>query len=251
MVSNNLLWPVDSTFITAILQLVKINRHDIAIIIPCYNEQQIITQVVKDLLLNDYSNIIVVDDGSVTPVSSVLQQLPVICLRHTVNLGQGAAIQTGLAYANLHHAQYAVTFDADGQHQSEDIEKLITPLISGVADVALGSRFLTQQASGIPPVRRTVLHLARFINFCFSGLLLSDAHNGLRAFNQKAMNTIVITENRMAHASELLLEFKAHQLTVTEVPVKILYTSYSRNKGQHSSDGIKILFDLVLHKLFR
>ncbi|MFT3826279.1 MAG: glycosyltransferase family 2 protein [Chitinophagaceae bacterium] len=228
-----------------------INTNDIYIIIPCFNEQQTIRGVVNSLLQLGYVHIVVVDDGSATPLQTVLQDLPIIYIRHAANLGQGAALQTGISYARSQNALYAVTFDADGQHRAGDIPELVLPLLSGVADVTMGSRFLAKEGQEVPFSKKIILQLARFINFAFSGMLLSDAHNGLRAFNKKAIDTVVITENRMAHASEILLEIKKHKLQIKEVPVRVLYSHYSIEKGQSAFDSIKILFDLVLHKLFR
>lgn len=242
---------MNTTYFTVTLQPVNIDTNDIFIIIPCFNEQHSIVNVVNNLLQQGYKRIVVVDDGSAEPLQTVVQHMPVIYIRHAANLGQGAALQTGFEYACMHRALFAVTFDADGQHQATDIPALLEPLLSAKADVTLGSRFMEKNPSAMPSSKKIVLQLARFINLLFSGILLSDAHNGLRAFNQKALRTIAITENRMAHASEILFEIKKHQLQVQEVPVQVLYTDYSLQKGQSAFDSIKILFDLVLHKLFR
>jgi len=177
--------------------------------------------------------------------------LPVYYIKHRVNLGQGAALQTGLNFAKMQVAQIVVTFDADGQHSAGDINRLIAPLLDHTADIVIGSRFLDIENESMPLVRKMILQSARFVNLLFSGILLSDAHNGLRAMNQKAINAIQISENRMAHASEILLEIKSHHLKCIEVPVNIRYTEASIKKGQSSIDSIRILFDLVLHKLFK
>ena len=225
----------------------KPNNHIKAVVIvPVFNEGPILAQVVKSLLEHAYT-VVVVDDGSAKPVTG----LPVTILRHRVNLGQGAALQTGFAYARNLHPDVVITFDADGQHLVEDIALLLAPLINGEADVALGSRFLPDSATQLPLAKKLVLQLARFINFMLSGVLLSDAHNGLRALNAKALSSITLTENRMAHASEILFEIKKHGLRYKEIPVHIKYTDYSKQKGQSARDSIKVLFDIVLHKLFK
>jgi glycosyltransferase involved in cell wall biosynthesis len=223
----------------------------ISIIIPVFNDTQTIRQVVEELLLQTSFQVIIIDDGSVVPVSSSLQGLPVVCLRHRVNLGQGAALQTGFKYALQLQSDIVITFDADGQHAAGDLPALIQPIISQEAAVALGSRFMPESNSAVPFSRNMVLKAGRFVNYLLCGILLSDAHNGLRAFSRPALEKIVITENRMAHASEILFEIGRHKLPYKEVPVKVHYTDYSRQKGQSSWDGIKVLFDLVLHKLFR
>jgi glycosyltransferase involved in cell wall biosynthesis len=223
----------------------------IAIVIPAFNEGKSLMAVVASLLaMRKKYSIIVVDDGSSPSLRENLQQLPVFYLRHRVNLGQGAAIQTGIGFARKIQADILVTFDADGQHQVDDLTALIEPLLQEEADVVLGSRFLQKKQNRISFGRKLVLQTARYINFFFSGLMLSDAHNGLRAFNKKALEKINITENRMAHASEILFQVRKHRLRFTEVPVHISYTSYSDRKGQSDLDSVKVFIDIVLHKLF-
>lgn len=225
--------------------------HSVTVVIPVFNDTQEIRSVVTAILLQGPYRIIVVDDGSLLPVAPLLDGLPVTCLRHQVNLGQGAALQTGFNLALQQGAAVVVSFDADGQHDANDLPRLLEPLVAGRAAVALGSRFLAYQPNDVPRVRRWVLKTARFVNFLFCGMLLSDAHNGLRAFTKAALEKILITENRMGHASEILFEIRRHQLPFEEVPVTIYYTPYARNKGQSSGDSIKVLFDLVLLKFFR
>jgi polyprenyl-phospho-N-acetylgalactosaminyl synthase len=221
----------------------------IFIIIPSFNEEAVLRSTLEPLLVKPYT-IVVVDDGSANDQASFIADLPVTVIRHDQNLGQGAALETGMQYALAKGASYIVHFDADGQHSYADIEHLLIPLHNNNADVVFGSRFLTRQSS-LPFARFLLLHTARYINFLFTGLLLSDAHNGLRAFNRKAAELVHIKENRMAHASELLLLVKKNKLRFTEVAVEVKYTSYSRAKGQSGWNSIRIFFDLLLHKLLR
>jgi glycosyltransferase involved in cell wall biosynthesis len=227
-----------------------IQHKNIVVVIPVYNEGPVIRQVITSLL-KIVTTIIVVDDGSAIPVIKHLHGLPVVPLRHQINLGQGAAIQTGLTYARKLQADIAITFDADGQHNEEDINSLIAPIINNEADIVLGSRFLPDSLSTVPFTKKLILQVARIINYIFTGVLLTDAHNGLRALNRKALGKINLTENRMAHASEFLFEIKHHKLRWKEIPVHIRYTDYSIQKGQKPRDSIKVLFDLLLHKLFK
>ncbi len=221
------------------------------VVIPVYNEGTVLRQIIESILQKEPVSIIVVDDGSDKPVSQQLTGLPVTVLRHRVNLGQGAALQTGFAWARKKEADIVITFDADGQHDAADIRRLISPLLTNEADIVLGSRFLPGTTAPIPLSKKIILHSARYINYLFSGLLLSDAHNGFRAFNKTALEKINLTENRMAHASEILFQLKKHRLVFKEVAVQIHYTSDSKQKGQRTMDSIKVLFDVVLHKLFK
>jgi polyprenyl-phospho-N-acetylgalactosaminyl synthase len=220
------------------------------IIIPAFNEDAAtLQQVVAGLLPLGYE-VLVIDDGSETPVSTAPQRPGLHCLRHPVNLGQGAALQTGFQYARDHRADYAITFDADGQHLPADIEKLLQPLLRNEVDITLGSRFLEGAFSNAGFRRRLTLRMGRWVNYFFTGLRLTDAHNGLRGLNRRALETIELNENRMAHATEILFQIVKHKLRFKEVPVHIIYTDYSREKGQSFFNSIRIFFDLVLHKLF-
>ena len=226
-------------------------RQDVYIIIPVFNEAATLRSVLFNLEAHGFSNIIIVDDGSTEDIFYGISDLPVYYLRHRTNLGQGAALQTGFEFAKRFNPSIVITFDADGQHDAGSLPSLLRPLEKAEVDVTLGSRFLELKQDKMPSRRKWMLKAARLINFLFTGLLLSDAHNGLRAMNNKALHAVSLKENRMAHASEFILQLKKHRLQFREVPVSIRYTDYSRKKGQQSSDSIKILFDLVLHKFFK
>lgn len=221
----------------------------IFIIIPSFNEELILRSTVEPLLQKGY-DIVVVDDGSIIEQAKFITELPVTVIRQQQNLGQGAALETGTQYALAKGASYIIHFDADGQHDYSAIERLLAPLEDNIADVVFGSRFLTKQSS-LHITRSLLLQTARYVNFLFTGLLLSDAHNGFRALNRKAAELIRIKENRMAHASEILILVKKHKLRFTEVAVEVRYTEYSKKKGQSSWNSVRIVFDLLLHKLLR
>jgi polyprenyl-phospho-N-acetylgalactosaminyl synthase len=219
------------------------------IIIPAYNEENKIAEVVSSLTENGLTNIIVVDDGSKKPLNNILKSNSVCLIRHPVNLGQGAALQTGMNLAMQKGADIVVHFDADDQHLASDIHTLIAPLIADEADVVFGSRFLAGSKSNTPISKKILLQIARYVNKLFTGYLLTDAHNGLRALNKKALQKIKITENRMAHATEILSLIKENKLRLCEVPVSIIYSKYSIEKGQNFLHSVNILFDLLLRKL--
>lgn len=236
-----------SLFIQDMLQ--PTDKAGIYVLVPVYNENSVLPQVLYPLTEKGYT-IIVIDDGSLVPVASCIEHLPVILLRHKVNLGQGAALQTGVEFALSKNACFIVTFDGDGQHNADDIDLLVRTVQSAHADVVIGSRFL-KHANQVPQKRRMLLQVARYVNYFFTGLLLTDAHNGLRAFTQNAARQITIQQNRMAHATELLWLIKKNKLKYIEVPVVVSYSNYSLKKGQHISDAFRIVFDLFLSKFFR
>jgi len=219
------------------------------IIVPAYNEAIVLRTTVEQLLKKGYT-VVVVDDGSAETQKTHLTGLPVWFIRHRKNLGQGAALQTGSLFAQKKGAHYIVHFDADGQHRAEDIPALLNELDNG-ADLVFGSRFSRTKTNRIPLLKRIIIFIARYLNYLFTGILLSDAHNGLRAMTADASAVLHLKENRMSHASEILFLAKKNDLTIKEVPVTILYTDYSKKKGQSVWNSIRIGFDLLLHKLFQ
>ncbi len=221
----------------------------IFIVIPVFNENNVLRETVLSLFHEGY-RIVIVDDGSTENQKKYLENLEVDFLRHRINLGQGASLQTGTKFSLMQGADIIVHFDADGQHSAKDIPLLIEPLISRKADIVFGSRFLGESKNKIPFAKKIVLNIARYINFLFTGILLTDAHNGLRALTIDAAKTLTIKENRMAHASEILFWVKKKNLKYKEIPVQIIYTEYSKKKGQTIWQSIRILYDLILHKFF-
>lgn len=217
------------------------------IVIPAYNEGEVLRNVVAGVTAS-YKNVVVVDDCSTDNTSAAACAGGAIVLRHPINLGQGAALETGIRYALLQEAKIIVTFDADGQHRVEDIAVLSKRLAETGADIVIGSRFLGQ-ATGIPWLRRIVLRLAVIFTRITSGVSLTDAHNGFRLFTRYAAEKIHIGQNRMAHASEIIDKIGALGLSVAEAPVTILYTEYSLRKGQKLSNAINILSELFIARL--
>ena len=210
------------------------------VVIAAYNEGAVIRSVVGEVAARGYP-VVVVDDGSRDDTAAAARIVGVTVLRHAVNLGQGAALQTGIDYALRRGARQLVTFDADGQHSVEDIPELIAALATH--DIALGSRFLTKDVVGATRSRRALLRTATMISNRLSGMKLTDAHCGLRAFRVTAAPTLRITQDRMAHASELLRKIQTGGLRVTEVAVTVKYTAHSMQKGQGGLQALRILFD--------
>ena len=226
------------------------NNHSIFIIVPGFNEASVIRQTVETLLEKKYS-VVVVDDASTDNTRKALLGLQVFYIRHLSNLGQGAAIRTGIELALKKNAAYIVTFDADGQHDVNDIEKMISLLQEEKADIVFGSRFLEGAATNVHTSRKFVLKTARLINYLASGILLSDANNGLRVMTRESALKMQITENRSSHNAQVQNLVKKHGLKYAECPVNISYSAYSKKKGLRNINSIRILYDLILYKIFR
>jgi glycosyltransferase involved in cell wall biosynthesis len=215
------------------------------VVIPAYNEQQVIGGVLRELIEQNKSfNIVVVDDGSKDETAREAAKYPIHILQHPINLGQGAALATGFEYALGQNADIVVSFDADGQMRPADIEKLAGKIKEGY-DVALGSRFLDIQPQDMPPLRKFLLRLVVAFTRATGGLNVTDIHNGFRAFKADALRKIVITQNQMAHASEIMSEIKRNKLKYCEASVGIRYTDYSKKKGQSILNSINILYELL------
>lgn len=217
------------------------------IVIPAYDEARRIGAVL-DRLLDRWPNVVVVDDCSRDETAAEVAARPAARLvRHPINLGQGAALQTGIRYALRQGARYLVTFDADGQHSADDLDRLLAPLVSGTADFALGSRFLGHTV-GMPASRRLTLKLAVLFTRFLSGVRLTDAHNGLRGMTRRGAESLSITMNRMEHASQIVEQIHDSGLRYVEVPVVIHYTDDTLAKGQKSSAAIKLAATLIMEK---
>lgn len=217
-------------------------------IIPAFNEEHSIYGVVSEVIKAGHTAI-VVDDCSTDSTKALALKAGAHVLSHQINLGQGAALQTGVEYALQSGAKILVTFDSDGQHQLTDAEKLITCIQSGKADIAIGSRFLGVQALNMPNHKKWLLKLATIFTQIITGTKVTDAHNGLRAFSADFAKNLDINHNGMAHATEIIFKIKGHRYQ--EIPVQILYTPYSLSKGQKSLNSIYILIDLmssIFHK---
>jgi glycosyltransferase involved in cell wall biosynthesis len=219
------------------------------VVCPAYNEASTIVQVVTGLRQGGY-HVVVVDDGSADQTHALASGIASAVVSHPVNLGQGAALKTGIDFALQQGADVIVTFDTDGQHRPSDIPRLLDALTRNRVDFALGSRFLNPPR-GMPRLRRMLLWAATLFTVATTGLRLTDTHNGLRAFTRRGALSLHLRQNRMAHASELLAEIARSRLPYVEVPVTIDYTAYSMAKGQRTGDFVMILLDLLARKLYR
>lgn len=223
----------------------QVANEDVWVVIPVYNEDRMIADVVERVR-RTFPNVVCVDDGSADESASRISSTRAHLVRHPINLGQGAALQTGLSYALARSgAKFFVTFDADGQHQVSDVEHMVEVARSGETDVVLGSRFL-ERAQHVPWLKRMVLRTIVALSPTARKLRLTDAHNGLRVLTRPAAERLHISMNGMAHASEIVSFLANSDLRVREVPVQILYTDYSKSKGQSLINGVNILFDLSL-----
>jgi len=218
----------------------------ISCVIPAFNEAKNIVKVITDV--RPYvAEIIVVDDCSADNTAQLASAAGAIVLRHPINRGQGAALQTGNDYALAHGSDIIIHFDADDQFLASEIPEMAAPIISGQADIVFGSRFL-EKKSQLPFLKKQlILPLARIFNRLFLGLKLSDPQNGFRALNRRAAQATKISNREMAHATEIQAKAQAAQLKIKEISVTVLYHEF----GQKFSGGLKIAKDLLIHKIIK
>lgn len=232
--------------------LPEVNAVKLAIIIPAFNEAGVISQVLKSIpkKIKGVSSIevVVINDGSTDATLKEAKRNKVQVISHIINRGLGAAIKTGLDWAKLRSADLVITFDADGQHDPNDLQKIVDPILKEKADIVIGSRFKSKQRV---PLDRLVLNIiANLVTFILFGVKSTDTQSGLRGFSKKAISLIDYKADRMEFSSEIFLESKRHNLKVIEVPIKAIYTQYSRRKGQKNSNAIPIFIKFLV-KFFR
>ncbi len=231
--------------------LPDVRRTDVAFVIPVYNEATVVREVVERVLA-EYSVVVCVNDCSRDNSADEIARTGAYLVNHPINMGQGAALQTGIEFVRLLPGiRYVVTFDADGQHRLEDVAHMLATLEEKGTDFVLGSRFLGKRPVGMTRGKRALLKAAIAFSNLTSGVKLTDTHNGLRVFTRRVADEIEITMPDMAHASEFLEIIKRRGYTYVEVPVEIVYTDYSRSKGQSMINAVNIAFDTLLRKVGR
>lgn len=223
----------------------------VAFIIPAYNEGVAVKKTVN-AIPSEY-RVVCVNDGSRDDTLTRLQETRADIVSHPVNLGQGAALQTGIDYVLMDPGvEYLVTFDADGQHRIEDVVAMLGYIKKHKIDIVLGSRFLGETVN-MSRMKGFFLRLAvAFSNMSAGGgMKLTDTHNGLRVMNRKAAAQMQLKMPDFAHASEIIDRIVEKQLKYAEIPVTIVYTDYSMSKGQSMINGINIIFDVLLSKVIK
>ena len=224
----------------------------LTIIIPAFNEETSISEVIRAIKKNGYENIIVVDDGSSDLTLQTAKKAGAVTYKHAINCGVGAALNTGFSAPESKNADIIVTLDGDGQHHAHDIEKIIAPILANEAQVVIGSRFLNKtQNKSIPKIRHFYNKIANFISFLLSGIWLTDSQSGFRAFSSHALKKIKIDTAGYDFLTDMNREIGIKKLRVKEVPISVTYSEYSLKKGQNFSTGIETFAKLIIKSLLR
>ncbi len=221
---------------------------DVWVVVPVFNEEQTVGATIADLR-QTFPNVVCVDDGSVDGSGQIARASGATVLRHVLNQGQGAALQTGFDYLlRATAARHVVTFDADGQHLVSDAVRMVERARETGVDVVLASRF-TGTTHEIPRLRHLILKAGVAFTRFTAKLDVTDTHNGLRVLSRRTLTRIHLELPRMAYASEFLDAIVPNSLSYIEEPVTVRYTEYSRAKGQRNSNSLNILFDLAVKKI--
>ncbi len=215
------------------------------IVVPVFNEAEVLAPVLVNLL-KTFENVVCVDDGSSDESPRIAADAGAIVVRHVMNLGQGAALQTGFDFvAKQPGVTHLITFDADGQHRVSDASEMLNLARRKNISVMFGSRFLDKRTE--PGIRKKiVLKLAVLFTRALTGLRLTDAHNGLRVIQVEALRQIRLEQNGMSHATEIVQKVAKSGLSWREHPVEVIYTDYSKKKGQSLWNSVNILVDLLV-----
>jgi glycosyltransferase involved in cell wall biosynthesis len=214
----------------------------VLVVIPAFNEEEKVGRVIRGLFEHGFKDVVVVDDGSKDNTALEAEKAGAKVLRHKINRGQGAALETGDVYARSIGADIVVHFDSDEQFNPADIAPSIKIMTEKNADVLFGSRFMDSRSQIPWPKKYIILPVARWVNFVFTGIMLTDAHNGFRILSKKALASVVFTHDRMAHNTEILKIVRKSGLKYVEAPVEVKYADY----GQGLVGGFRIILDLVI-----
>ena len=216
------------------------NKKDIYIVIPAKDEGTRIGLVLQKIKQEGYPNVIVVNDGSTDNTVEIASSYNAIVLSHLVNLGPGAATQTGMDYAIKRGAKIVVTLDADNQHCPTDIKRLVAEMEQKKVDVVIGSRFINY-SNKIPPVRIILNKLGNYITAFFTGLLVTDSQSGFKALSTDFLEKSRISLSGFEFCTEIISMIKREKMTYSEIPIKVLYTKESMEKGQTLGNGFKMV----------
>lgn len=225
---------------------------DVYILMRAYNEGKVIGRVIDELIKEGYANICVINDGSTDNTKQeVLKRKGIILLSHFINRGPGASLATGMEYlSQLSECKYIVTFDADGQHNIQDVGKMINVLEkNNELDLIIGSRFIERTITNAPLTRKITLKMGTlFLRFIY-GLKITDAHNGLRVIRRNVIIKLIPKLDDFSYASEIMYDIKVNNLKFAEFPTNITYSEYSLGKGQSSFNAVKIAVKTIVHKI--
>jgi len=221
---------------------------NIIAVIPAFNEEERVADVVRNVLPH-VSKVIVADDGSTDRTAEVARQAGAQVVSHLENCGAGAATMTGIKTARRLNPDVVITLDADGQHNPDDIPALIRPIEERHVDAVFANRF--GQRNRIPMIRRIFNGLGNIVTFCVTGKWMADSQCGFKAFGPRAIEQLDIRMSGFEFCTEIVREAAQHRWRIVQVPTKVLYSEYTLAKGQSFANGVKTALKILLRSFLR
>jgi glycosyltransferase involved in cell wall biosynthesis len=212
--------------------------------IPAFNEEHNIGLIITRLK-KKYDNVLVCDDGSSDTTSSIALDMGAIVVKHSKNQGYGSAIKTIFNEAKKIDCDILVTFDADGQHQINEIDDILQPIIQNTADIVIGSRFLGK-TKNLPKYRKFGIKIITGLTNIMTGSNISDSQSGFRAYSQKILKKISPIESGMGVSTEILIKATKKKMRITEIPITISYENNTHSK-EPISHGTSVIISTVKH----
>lgn len=220
------------------------------IVIPAYNEATRLDGVLQKIALLGHQHIVVVDDGSSDGTAAVAREHGVKVLRHAINMGAGAATQTGIDYALEQGAEYVLTMDADHQHLPEDIEHLFAAIRKWKCGMVIGSRFLKPE-NQIPTSRIWYNKVANILTLIIAGVSVTDSQSGMKVLSREFADASSLNCNGFEFCVEMIKNANLGGFEVKEVPINVRYTKETMEKGQNLYRGIKMIGRLIRLNFYR
>jgi len=230
-------------------ELTKEDRNQTFVVLPAYNEATRIQPVIESIAEKGY-NMIIVNDGSTDNTLNVIKQSKrkypnqIHIFSLMINRGVGVATQTGFDAVFKFNPKYVVSMDSDGQHSAEDLDNVITPLVTGQAQAVIGVRPLKD----MPFTRNFANAVMNLLTRLFYGVNVSDSQTGFRAITIEALRKIEINARGYLISSEFIREVNDNKIPFVEVPIKTIYTPETQAKGTNVTEAFKILLQMIKHQ---
>ena len=215
---------------------------EVTIGIPAYNEEKNIASIIVKLKKFS-SNIIICNDGSTDSTGLIAKELGAIVINHQKNQGYGAAIKSIFLKSKEIGTKVLVTLDADGQHDVNEIDKLLKPIIDDKCDIVIGSRFLSE-TENVPSYRKLGINVITKLTNASIKKNLTDSQSGFRAYNKKVIEQVQLSDSGMGVSTEILIKASSKEFRIAEVPITI---SYGGDTSTHNpvTHGTSVIFSTI------
>ncbi|MCP8308027.1 MAG: glycosyltransferase family 2 protein [archaeon] len=212
---------------------------------PAFNEEKTIANIIKKLK-NYVDDVIVCDDGSSDMTSFIAKNSGAVLIRNSKNKGKGVAFDILFKEARRMNADVVVTLDADGQHDPDDIPKIIKPILNDDFDIVIGSRFLSN--NNIPKHKLIGNYILNLLANILSGSKFTDTQSGFRAYSKRALESIRIKERDIGVDSQIIMDAVKMKLKVKEVPIRVYYNDLDTSTYNPIKHTLKVIKSVIKYK---